>query len=113
MHRSYKGRMVDMDALARQHENTIAAGNMSVNARGDKIGPGGKVVEKAETLARKHHRTTTTDVEETSLKPKADSLPFAERKQAPKKKPSKKESKVKNEIELDNGDIIIDDGEDD
>jgi|APCry1669189733_1035249.scaffolds.fasta_scaffold00891_7 hypothetical protein len=50
VYRTAKGREVDMTKLVSQNEMTIAVGNMSVNARGDKIGPGGKIVAKREQL---------------------------------------------------------------
>ena len=47
MSRIYKtaaGRQIDIDSLILQNEQTIAVGNMGVNARGDELGPGGIVV---------------------------------------------------------------------
>ena len=41
-HKSMRGKAINMDALRIQHEQEIALGNMSVNARGDLLGPGGK-----------------------------------------------------------------------
>jgi hypothetical protein len=35
--------MIDMDAVKLSNEDAIAVGNMKVNARGDKLGPGGRV----------------------------------------------------------------------
>ena len=40
-----QGKAVDMEMLKAQNEETIAVGNMKVNARGDKLGAGGGVVE--------------------------------------------------------------------
>jgi hypothetical protein len=50
VYRTAKGREIDMTKLISQNELTLAVGNMSVNARGDKIGPGGKIVAKREQL---------------------------------------------------------------
>jgi ribosomal protein L27 len=44
IYQTAKGKMIDIDRLKLANENAIAVGNMKVNARGDKIGPGGKVV---------------------------------------------------------------------
>lgn len=47
MAKAYKtanGKLVDMDGLRLKNEDTIALGNMRTNARGDELGPGGKVV---------------------------------------------------------------------
>jgi hypothetical protein len=35
--------MIDMDAVKLSNEDSIAVGNMKVNARGDQLGPGGRV----------------------------------------------------------------------
>lgn len=44
-HRTARGVPVDMDRLRLANESTIAVGNMRVNARGDELGPGGKVIK--------------------------------------------------------------------
>jgi len=51
-HKSMRGKAINMDALRIQHEQEIALGNMSVNARGDLLGPGGKIVKDHATRVR-------------------------------------------------------------
>ena len=41
-----QGKPIDFDALRAKNEKTIAVGNAGVNARGDQIGAGGKIVKK-------------------------------------------------------------------
>ena len=54
-HRTARGIPVDMDRLRLANETSIAVGNMKVNARGDQIGSGGKVVKtRAQVLADKN-----------------------------------------------------------
>lgn len=50
IYRSMQGKEVDMNKLVNQHELTLAVGNAKVNARGDEIGPGGKIIRKAEEV---------------------------------------------------------------
>jgi len=50
IYRTMQGKEVDMGKLINQNEMTIAVGNMRVNARGDKLGPGGKIVKTREEL---------------------------------------------------------------
>jgi hypothetical protein len=45
LHRSSKGKMVDMEKLRLVNERSIAVGNMKVNARGDELGQGGKIIK--------------------------------------------------------------------
>lgn len=44
-YRTANGKVVDLDKVRLKNESTIAVGNMKVNARGDQLGPGGKVIQ--------------------------------------------------------------------
>jgi hypothetical protein len=46
IYRSMQGKEVDMNKLMNQNELTVAVGNVKVNARGDELGPGGKIIRK-------------------------------------------------------------------
>ena len=50
-----QGKEVDMGKLMRQHELTPAIGNMNVNARGDELGQGGKIVRKREDVVQAYY----------------------------------------------------------
>ncbi|MBE27330.1 MAG: hypothetical protein CMN33_06570 [Saprospirales bacterium] len=54
-HKSMRGRIVDMDLLSKKNELTPAVGNARVNARGDELGPGGKIVRKREDIIREYY----------------------------------------------------------
>jgi hypothetical protein len=43
--KSANGKLIDLDNLRLMNEKTIAVGNMKVNARGDQLGQGGKIVQ--------------------------------------------------------------------
>lgn len=47
---SVRGKEIDMEKLSLRHEKTPAIGNMKVNARGDELGEGGKVVRTREQV---------------------------------------------------------------
>jgi hypothetical protein len=49
VYKTAHGRIVDMDKLMNQNELTLAVGNKKVNARGDKIGPGGQIIKNSYT----------------------------------------------------------------
>lgn len=58
MGRTYKtmqGREVDMEKLMSQHELMPAVGNISVNARGDELGQGGKIIRKREEIISEYY----------------------------------------------------------
>jgi hypothetical protein len=50
IYRSMQGREIDMNKLINLNETTPAVGNMRVNARGDELGNGGKIVRKREEI---------------------------------------------------------------
>ncbi len=54
VYRSANGREVDMEKLRNQNELTLAVGNARVNARGDELGPGGKIIRKREDVVSEY-----------------------------------------------------------
>lgn len=52
VYRSMQGKEVDMNKLVMQNEMTVAVGNVKVNARGDELGPGGKIIKRREDVLR-------------------------------------------------------------
>tara|TARA_B110000240_G_C13377720_1_gene401082 strand:+ start:67 stop:459 length:393 start_codon:yes stop_codon:yes gene_type:complete len=59
-YRSMQGKNVDMDMLRQRNELTVAVGNARVNARGDELGPGGKIIRKKEELDREYYADNPT-----------------------------------------------------
>lgn len=53
------GRQLNLDSLIAQNENTIAVGNMKVNARGDQLGPGGKIKTPKDEVMKEHYKLHT------------------------------------------------------
>ena len=51
-YKTMQGKMVDMDLLRQRNELTPAVGNARVNARGDELGPGGKIIRKKEDVQK-------------------------------------------------------------
>ena len=49
-YRTMQGKNVDMDAIRQKNELTVAVGNARVNARGDELGPGGKIIRRKEDI---------------------------------------------------------------
>lgn len=59
-----QGKQVDIESLRIANEESIAVGNMKVNARGDKLGAGGKVIEtRPQTQDQYYKLNTPTPVE--------------------------------------------------
>jgi hypothetical protein len=59
IHRTSRGDAVDMDMVRLSNESTIAVGNMRTNARGDELGPGGKVIKTRAQLMAEYHKLNT------------------------------------------------------
>lgn len=53
------GKKIDMDTLRLQNEDTIAVGNTKKNARGDLLGPGGKVVKTRDQIMKEYYALNT------------------------------------------------------
>lgn len=56
IYKSMQGKEVDMEKLRNLNETSIAVGNARVNARGDELGPGGKIVRKREDLQNDYYK---------------------------------------------------------
>ena len=74
VHRTMQGREVDMDKLMSQNELTPAVGNAKVNARGDKLGPGGKIIQKREDVIAEYYESNPKAVAKASQLNKAPSV---------------------------------------
>jgi hypothetical protein len=58
-YKSMQGTEVDMEKLRNQNELALAVGNARVNARGDEIGPGGKIIRKREEVMQEYYKGNT------------------------------------------------------
>lgn len=54
-YKSMQGKTVDMDLLRQKNELTPAVGNAKVNARGDELGPGGKIIRTREQVLKDYY----------------------------------------------------------
>tara|TARA_R110000868_G_scaffold138792_2_gene353196 strand:+ start:3071 stop:3400 length:330 start_codon:yes stop_codon:yes gene_type:complete len=65
IYKSANGKNVDLDLLIKRNELTPAVGNARVNARGDELGPGGKIVRKREDILKDYYNNSAGMVDET------------------------------------------------
>jgi hypothetical protein len=98
-----QGKQIDMDLLRKRNELTPAVGNVRVNARGDELGPGGKIIKKREDVIKDYYNNSSMPVaDEPSHLAAPVSTAQVETKEKPKastKKTSKAQQKVE-EAEL-------------
>jgi hypothetical protein len=59
IYRTANGKNVDLDMLISRNELVPAVGNAKVNARGDELGPGGKIVRKKEDILKDYYEQST------------------------------------------------------
>ena len=99
VYKSMQGKTVDMDLLRQKNELTPAVGNARVNARGDELGPGGKIVKTREDVLADYYRDNPVNVEpELPVREEADEpAPVVQEKPAPTKTATK--SKVQEKID--------------
>lgn len=64
VYRSMQGKVVDMDKIMAQNELMPAIGNIRVNARGDELGRGGKIVRKREDIVKEYYENNPKAVPE-------------------------------------------------
>jgi len=68
VYKTMQGKTVDMDLLRQRNELTPAVGNAKVNARGDELGAGGKIVRKKEEILKDYYAAGRGVVEEQAVK---------------------------------------------
>lgn len=56
VYRTMQGKEVDMDKLLQRNETIPAVGNVRMNARGDELGQGGKVVRTREEIVSQYYK---------------------------------------------------------
>ena len=61
---SVRGKEIDMEKLSLKNETEIAVGNVRVNARGDELGHGGKVVRTREQILQDYYKTNPKAITE-------------------------------------------------
>ncbi len=59
MYRSAMGKGIDIDSILLRNEEVIAVGNYKVNARGDELGPGGKVIKTRDQIMKEYYALNT------------------------------------------------------
>jgi hypothetical protein len=64
VYRSMQGKEIDLDKLRMRNEMTVAVGNARVNARGDELGPGGKIIKKREEIMNEYYSNNPNAVKE-------------------------------------------------
>jgi hypothetical protein len=62
VYKSMQGKIVDIEKITARNELTPAVGNVRVNARGDELGPGGKIIRKREEIMAEYYASNPNAV---------------------------------------------------
>lgn len=62
-YRTAMGKVVDMGAIMLQNENTRAVGNMTVNARGDRVDTNNKIIDKKSNQIKRQQKKQTVSAQ--------------------------------------------------
>jgi hypothetical protein len=105
IYRSMQGKIVDMELLASKNELAPAIGNVRVNARGDELGPGGKIVRKREEIMAEYYDSNPNAVKDEQyyrpVQPKPEPAPPVSKVDNTKRTPRRE---VKNDSKEDQTD---------
>tara|TARA_B100000902_G_C26690299_1_gene612140 strand:+ start:85 stop:513 length:429 start_codon:yes stop_codon:yes gene_type:complete len=107
--RSLRGKVVDMDLLRKRNELTPAMGNARVNARGDELGPGGKILRKREEIVADHYAQAGTAAHAPAPENTVVEQDVAETEAVVKK--TKRKVKVKDEPAIEVADLTTEEAE--
>jgi hypothetical protein len=66
-YRTMRGKEVDFEKLNLKNETLPAVGNMRVNARGDEIGVGGKIIRTREQVLADYYKNNPRDAGEVGV----------------------------------------------
>ena len=96
-YKTMQGKAIDMDLLRQRNELTPAVGNVRVNARGDELGPGGKIIKKREEVLRDYYEDNVapTEFETPTAEPITEPIVEPELREEAKVEETKKTSSVK------------------
>jgi hypothetical protein len=94
VYRSMQGKSVDMDLLRKRNELTPAVGNARVNARGDELGPGGKIIRKKEDVVKEYYKNSHPVADEPARATTQAAQPVVAETAAPRKKTTRAQEKV-------------------
>lgn len=64
-YKTMQGKEIDLDQLRNRNEMTLAVSNVRVNARGDELGPGGKIIRRREEIMAEYHAAHPDAVQST------------------------------------------------
>lgn len=81
VHTTMRGKVIDLDGLRQRNELTPAVGNAKVNARGDLLGKGGKIVKSKDTILKEYYEQQNSVPDELAVSTTQKTNPVKETQQ--------------------------------
>lgn len=75
VYRTANGKNINIDAIIAQNEESIAVGNMRVNARGDELGPGGRIERTRDKVLQEYYKLNTPVASDSIPTPRENPTP--------------------------------------
>ena len=95
VYRTMQGKEIDIDLLRKKNELTPAVGNARVNARGDLLGPGGKIIKTHDEVVKEYYNSKPVkEVKDAPPTAKSTQQTAEDTKDAPRKKTTRAQQKV-------------------
>lgn len=76
-HRTFRGQPIDMDAMRARNSTKVASGNARMNARGDLLGPGGRVLKTSEAVMQEYYAENPNAVQQVDIRSTEGRIPQA------------------------------------
>jgi hypothetical protein len=107
IYKTAQGKAVDLGALILQNERTRAVGNMNVNARGDRVDSGNKVIETKNKQVQRQYRQTSNVNADRSVHTSNATARRAAEKEKSNTKVAKEHEVIADPVEIDLDNLII------
>ena len=89
VYKTLQGKLIDMDMLRQKNELVPAVGNVRVNARGDELGRGGKIIRSREEVLKDYYAAQEGMPDENVKKHEAEIVEPVEEVKSPAAKPKR------------------------
>ena len=70
--RTMRGKEIDLEKLSLRNETTPAVGNVRVNARGDELGLGGKIIKTREQILEEYYKKNSRNIDKDTISEKGN-----------------------------------------
>lgn len=100
IYKTANGKAIDMELLRQRNELTPAVGNARVNARGDELGPGGRIIRTREEVLKEYYEASEGMPTEEPVVEKSVEVAITSQESTSQSHNKKKTSKTKDPLTI-------------